>query len=71
MCQSEIRVPPQSAFLIFGIYGCRGITYKQLKEFQSLKNDVCHTVVFGNIATVVASCKMLHWMQMADGSNVF
>ena len=29
------------------------------------------TVVFGNIATVVASCKTLHWMQMADGSNVF
>ena len=29
------------------------------------------TVVFGNVATVVALCKMLHWMQMADGSNVF
>ena len=29
------------------------------------------TVVFGNIATVVEMCKMLHWMQMADGSNVF
>ena len=29
------------------------------------------TVVFGNVATVVASCKMLHWTQMADGSNVF
>ena len=43
----------------------------KLKEFQSLENDVCHTVVFGNIATVVTSCKMLHWMQMADGSNVF
>ena len=37
----------------------------------SLENDVCHTVVFGNIATVVASCKALHWTQMADGSNVF
>ena len=43
----------------------------QLKEFQSLENDGCHTVVFGNVATVVASCKMLHWTQMADGSNVF
>ena len=42
-----------------------------LKEFQSLENDVCQTVVFGNIATVVAWCKTLHWMQMADGSNVF
>ena len=29
------------------------------------------TVVFGNIATVVALCKTLHWMQMANGSNVF
>ena len=29
------------------------------------------TVVFGNVATVVASCKTLHWTQMADGSNVF
>ena len=28
-------------------------------------------VVFGNIATVVALCKTLLWMQMADGSNVF
>ena len=44
---------------------------KLLKEFQSLENDDCHTVVFGNIATVVASCKTLHWMQMADESNVF
>ena len=43
----------------------------QLKEFQSLENDVCHTVVFGNVATFVASPKMLHWMQMADRSNVF
>ena len=43
----------------------------QLKEFQSLENDICHTVVFGNVATVVASCKTLHWMQMEDGSNVF
>ena len=25
------------------------------------------TVVFGNVATVVALCKTLHWMQMADG----
>ena len=24
------------------------------------------TVVFGNIATVAASCKMLHWMQIDD-----
>ena len=24
-----------------------------------------------NIATVVASCKTLHWMHMADASNVF
>ena len=31
-------------------------TYTVLKEFQSLENDVCHTVVFGNVATVVASC---------------
>ena len=29
------------------------------------------TLVFGNVATVTASCKTLHWMQMADGSNVF
>ena len=43
----------------------------KLKEFQSLENDVCHTVVFGNVTTVVVSCKMLHWTQMADGSNVF
>ena len=43
----------------------------KLKEFQSLENDICHTVVFGNVATVVASCKTLHWMQIADGSNVF
>ena len=28
-------------------------------------------MVFGNITTVVVSCKTLHWMQMADGSNVF
>ena len=42
----------------------------KLKEFQSMENDVCHTVVFYNVATVVASCKTLHWMQMADGSNV-
>ena len=25
---------------------------------------------FGNVATVM-SCKTLHWMQMANGSNVF
>ena len=25
----------------------------KLKEFQPLENDVCHTVVFGNVATVV------------------
>ena len=43
---------------------------KESKEFQSLENDVCHTVIFGNVATVV-SCKMFHWMQMANGSNVF
>ena len=47
------------------------IQFDQLKEFQSLENDVCHTVVFGNVATVVASSKTLHWMQMVDGSNVF
>ena len=41
----------------------------KLKEFQSLENDVCHTVIFGNIAIVVALCKMLHWMQMVDGSK--
>ena len=29
------------------------------------------TVVFGNVATVVVSCKALHWTQMANGSNVF
>ena len=29
------------------------------------------TVVFGNVATVVVSCKMLHWMQMTNESNVF
>ena len=28
------------------------------------------TVVFGNISTVVASCKTLHWTQMTNGSNV-
>ena len=38
----------------------------KLKEFQSLENDACHTVVFGNVATVVALCMMLHWTQMAD-----
>ena len=42
----------------------------QLKEFQSLGNDVCHTVVFGNLAPVVVLCKTLYWMQMADGSKV-
>ena len=32
---SEIRVPPPSEFLIFGIYGCKGITtYKQKSKFQ-------------------------------------
>ena len=50
---------------------CRLVNFIISKEFQSLENDVCHTVVFGNVATVVALCKMLHWMQMADGSNVF
>ena len=50
---------------------CRLVNFIILKEFQSLENDVCHTVVFGNVATVVALCKMLHWMRMADGSNVF
>ena len=29
------------------------------------------TVVFGNIATVVASCKTFPWMQMANRANVF
>ena len=33
----------------------------ELKEFQSQENDVCHTVVFGKVATVVKSWKMLHW----------
>ena len=28
-------------------------------------------VVFANVATVVALCKMVHWTQMANGSNVF
>ena len=26
-------------------------------------------MVFGNLATVVVSCKMLHWMQIADRSK--
>ena len=43
----------------------------KIKRIPVIGNDVCHTVVFGNIATVVASCKTLHWVQMADGSNVF
>ena len=45
-----------------------GAIHVILKEFQSLENDVCHSLVFGNVATNVASCKMLHWMQK---SNVF
>ena len=48
-----------------------GKIHLKLKEFQSLENDVCHTVVFGNVATVVASSKTLHWMQMANGSLLF
>ena len=43
----------------------------KLKEFESLENDVCHTVVFGNVTAVLVSCKTLHWTQMADGSKVF
>ena len=30
----------------------------------------CNCNPFGNVATV-KSCKTLHWMQKADGSNVF
>ena len=31
---SEIRVLPLSEFLIFGMYGCKGKTYKKKSKFQ-------------------------------------
>ena len=31
---SEIRVLPQSEFLIFGMYGCKGRIYKKKSKFQ-------------------------------------
>ena len=34
------------------------VDLNELKEFQLLENDVCHTVVLGNVAAVVG-CKWL------------
>ena len=34
---SEIRVLPPSEFLIFGMYGCKGRTYKKIKIPKTLK----------------------------------
>ena len=31
---SEIRMLPPSEFLIFGMYGCKGRTYKKKPKFQ-------------------------------------
>ena len=56
------------------LYGtCRHCLYGTCPVWSSADVIVTQltTVVFGNVATVTASCKTLHWMQMADGSNVF
>ena len=34
---SEIRVLPPSEFLIFGMYGCKGRTYKKKKNSKDIE----------------------------------
>ena len=48
------------------MYGtCRHCLYGTLSRTHGRNGNP-----FGNVATVT-SCKTLHWMQIADGSNVF
>ena len=41
---SEIRVLPPSEFLIFGIYGCKGRTYKKSQNSKDIEVRVAQTL---------------------------